>query len=79
MSSIFSPYLHKLVKIYLDDILAYNDNEHDHVLNARRILDILRRSMLYAKKSKCTFGFNETEYLGFILKGDGIDINPHKA
>ena len=73
------PYLDKFVIIYLDDILVYSNNEHDHGTHVRKVLEILCRNKLYAKKSKCTFGVNETEYLGFILKGDGIAISPQRT
>lgn len=79
MNTIFTPYLDKFVIIYLDDILIYSDSDHEHSNHVKQVLDVLRKHKLYAKRSKCSFGDRETEYLGFILKGDGVAINPHKT
>ena len=79
MNSVLARYLDKFVIIYLDDIPIYSDNKQEHVTHVRKVLDILREHKLYAKRSKCSFGVEETEYLGFILKGDGVAINPHKT
>ena len=79
MSCVFNPYLDKLVIIYLDDILIYSENEQDHIIHVRKTLEILREHKLFAKPSRCTFCAHEVEYLGYILKGNGIVINPHKT
>lgn len=36
------------------------------------MLEVLRKSQLYAKQSKCEFGKKEVEYLGFIVEEKGI-------
>ena len=78
MSSILTPYPDKLVIIYLDDIPIYNDTEYEHVKYLRNGTGRLTENILYAKRSKCSFGVTGREYLGFILKGDGVEINPQK-
>ena len=75
-ASLLTQYLDDFVIIYLDDILIYSDDEREHIGNVRKALNVLRKNKLYAKRSKCTFGVQETEYSGFILKGDGVAINP---
>ena len=79
MNSVFNPYLDKFIIIYLDDILIYSEEEKDHLGHIRKTLEILRKNKLYAKLAKCTFCVPEVEYLGFILKGNGVIINPHKT
>ena len=79
MNSIFSSYLDKFVIIYLDDILIYIDKEHEHEMHVRKVLEILRKNKLYAKTFKCVLGVYETEYLGFILHGDGVAVNSHET
>jgi hypothetical protein len=39
----------------------------------------LRQEKLYAKLSKCVFGAQEVEYLGFILKAGKLAMNPNKT
>ncbi len=78
MNEAFKEYLDKFVVVYLDDILIYSETWEDHLEHLRKALEILRKEKLFAKLSKCTFGAQEVEYLGFILRSDGVAINPHK-
>ena len=78
MNFIFKHYLDKFVLVYLRNILIYSENENKHVTHVRETLEILRRYRLFAKISKSTFCANEKEYLSYILKGDGVLINPLK-
>ena len=43
------------------------------------MLQKLRDHNLFAKLSKCTFGVDEVEYLGFILKGRKLEMNLSKT
>ena len=79
MNSIFSPYLDKLIIIYLDDILIFSENEKHRIAHVRKTLEIFRKHKLFAKLSKCTFCVHEVEYQRFILKGNDVVINPHKT
>lgn len=79
MNESFTKYLDKFVIVYLDDILVYSESWEDHLRHLRKTLDILRKEKLYAKRSKCFFGAQEVEYLGFILKPNGVAMNPHKT
>ncbi|KAA3480276.1 Retrotransposon protein [Gossypium australe] len=49
MNRIFRPYLDKFVVVFIDDILIYSHNEHEHTGHLRTILQILRDNQLYAK------------------------------
>ena len=42
-------------------------------------LEILRRNKLYAKFSKCEFWMKEVLFLGHIISGKGISIDPAKV
>ncbi|XP_020549146.1 uncharacterized protein LOC110011898 [Sesamum indicum] len=41
-------------------------------------MDLMRKRQLYAKQSKCYFAQNRVEYLGHIISGDGVAIDPTK-
>ena len=45
----------------------------------RAVLTILLANQLYAKPSKCAFGCVEVEYLGYIISGQGVKIDPTKT
>ena len=43
------------------------------------VLTILLENKLYAKRSKCVFGCVEMEYLGHLISGQGVRIDPKKT
>ena len=79
MNSIFMEYLDKFVVFYLDDILIYSKNEAEHAEHLRLVLEKLREHRLYAKFSKCEFWLPEVTYLGHVISGKGIVVNPERV
>ena len=65
--------------VYLDDILIYSNNLKQHQQYVRNILEAIRTSGMKVKPSKCEFHKAETEYLGFIINGEGIKTDPVKT
>ena len=49
-----------------------------HIQHLRVVLSLLLQHQLYAKRSKCVFGISEVEYLGHILSGPGVSVDPKK-
>nr|GEU68770.1 hypothetical protein [Tanacetum cinerariifolium] len=49
--------LDKFVIVFIDDILIYSRNKVEHEENPKQILELLKKEKLYAKFSKCDFGF----------------------
>ena len=45
----------------------------------RLILEKLREHKLYAKFSKCEFWLNEVGFLGHVVSGDGVAVDPAKV
>ncbi|KAA3480938.1 DNA/RNA polymerases superfamily protein [Gossypium australe] len=72
MNHIFRPYLDKFVVVFIDDILIYSWDESEHAEHLRTVLQTLRDKQLYAKFSK------KVGFLGHIVSGDGIRVNPSK-
>lgn len=78
MNTVFAPYLRKFVLVFFDDILVFSKNLEEHVKHLDTVLGELRRNKLYAKKSKCTFGQGQVEYLGHIISQEGVPTDPAK-
>ena len=60
MNSVFMPGLDKFVVVFIDDILIYSKNEAEHEQHLRIVLQRLRDHKLYAKFSKCEFGWTQS-------------------
>ena len=78
MNRIFHPYLDQFIIVFIDDILVYSKSADEHALHLRVVLQTLRDKQLYAKFSKCEFWLNEVIFLGHIVSGDGIFVDPRK-
>nr|GEV22102.1 putative reverse transcriptase domain-containing protein [Tanacetum cinerariifolium] len=57
MNRVCKPYLDKFVIVFIDDILIYSKDEKEHEEHLKAILELLKKEELYAKFSKCEFGF----------------------
>ena len=79
MNSVFRKYLDQFVQVFLDDILIYSKNEKQHEDHLRIVLSCLRKHQLYGKLSKCSFFQEKIHYLGHIISGEGILVDPEKV
>ncbi|KAG8485970.1 hypothetical protein CXB51_019321 [Gossypium anomalum] len=78
MNHIFRPYLDKFVVVFIDDILIYSKDDTEHAEHLKIVLQTLRDKQLYAKFSKSEFWLREVGFLGHIISGDGIRVDPSK-
>ncbi|NAW23507.1 hypothetical protein FGF82_23550, partial [Salmonella sp. gx-f9] len=78
MNRIFWPYLDRFVVVFTDDILIYSKDETEHAGHLRIVLQTLKDKQLYAKFSKSEFWLREVGFLGHIVSGDGIRVDPSK-
>ena len=68
-----------VVIVYMDDILIFTHSREEHKEVTRRVLEILRQHKLYLKPEKCQFEREEIEYLGLIISGRGVSMDPVKV
>ena len=78
MNELFQPYLRKFVLVFFDDILIYSKTWKEHLKQLEKVLSLLKENQFYAKKSKCTFGKQEVEYIGHIISKEGFKVDPRK-
>ena len=79
MNKVFMEFLDKFVVVFIDDILIYSKNEEEHKEHLRLVLEKLREHQLYAKFSKCEFWLKEVGFLGHVISGEGIAVDPSKV
>ncbi|GJR77999.1 putative reverse transcriptase domain-containing protein [Tanacetum coccineum] len=65
MNRVCKPYLDKFLIVFIDDILIYSKNKHEHEENLKLILELLKKEELYAKFSKCLAAYYRRFIEGF--------------
>ncbi|KAJ1588967.1 hypothetical protein NDA15_001022 [Ustilago hordei] len=79
INDIFQDIIGVYVVVYLDDFLIFSDTEEVHVKHVTEVLTRLRNNRLFAKLSKCEFHTKTVEFLGYIIKPTGIEMDPEKV
>jgi len=79
MNRIFHAYLDQFVVVFIDDILIYSKTEEEHAEHLKIALQVLKEKKLYVKLSKCEFWLSEVGFLGHIIFGNGIAVDPSKV
>ena len=66
----------KTVEMYIDDMVIKSKVSGDHLLDLAKVSGILRRHKLRLNASKCVFGVDSGQFLGFLITCWGIEVNP---
>ena len=72
-------YLNNFCTAYLDDILIYSDNEAEHKIHVKRVLQKLEEAGLQVNIIKCAFHVTQVPYLGLIITTEGVKMNSAKV
>lgn len=75
----FRGYLDEFCTAYIDDILIYSKSREEHEEHVSKVLDRLREAGLQADLAKCEFYVTETKFLGYIIKPEGVGVDPDKV
>ena len=78
MNNLLRPYIDNFLLVYLDDILIYSDSFEQHQAHVRTVLDTLRRAQFYCKLSKCEFGLEEINFVGYTVSHNQIAMQAQK-
>ena len=76
MDHVIAEKLDVFAMVYLDDILVFSKNKHDHAKHLCWVLTKLCEHKLKAKRKKSAFGLAELQYLGHIMKNSTISMDP---
>uniref|UniRef100_A0A803SNQ0 Gypsy retrotransposon integrase-like protein 1 n=1 Tax=Anolis carolinensis TaxID=28377 RepID=A0A803SNQ0_ANOCA len=79
MNDVFRDLIDQFLVIYLDDILIFSKDEKEHRQHVKQVLHRLRANGLFAKASKCVFHVPEVEFLGHVVSGRELKMDPHKV
>jgi hypothetical protein len=78
MNHVFRPFLCHFVLVFFDDIIIYSKTWQSHLSHVDQILHLLSQHQCFLKRSKCTFGALEVEYLGHIVGKVDVRVDPKK-
>jgi hypothetical protein len=79
MNDVFHEYLDDFVVCYIDDIIIFSKNMEVHERHVCLVLEKLQEVRLYVKLEKCEFHQSEVQFLGYVIFGDDICMDPHKV
>lgn len=79
MNQLLSEFLRKFVMVFFDDILIYSKSSEDHSRHLRTVFERLEAQSFFIRRSKCSFGVAELEYLGHVISTQGVRPDPNKV
>jgi hypothetical protein len=78
MNDILCPFIDSFVIVYLDDILVYNATWEEHISHLMQVLETLKKHQLLENLKKCEFAQQYLVYLGYVIGGGELKIDPAK-
>lgn len=74
-----SSLLRKCVIVFFDDILVFSPTYEQHLIDLRKVFQLLQAEHWHIKLSKCHFAQEKLSYLGHIISVEGIATDPVKV
>lgn len=71
--------LEPFVFVYLDDIIVVSPNFEIHISLLEKVLDRLTAAGLTVSRDKCHFCRPQLRYLGYVVDGAGLRVDPEKV
>ena len=78
-NDVLRPFLDDFFIVYLDGILIFKKSRYEDVMHVNKVLVVLKKEQLSLKMLKCEFGKTTLVYLGHIVGGGEMNIEPSKV
>jgi hypothetical protein len=79
MNRVFHDYLDQFTVVFIDDIMIYSKMLEEHGEHLLKAFERLRREQLYAKLEKCKFWLDNMYFLGHMIFGERVAVDPKKV
>jgi hypothetical protein len=79
INRVFHDYLDQFTVVFIDNILIYSRTSKEHEEHLRKVLERLRNEKLYATLEKCEFWMDSVSFLGHVIFGKGVAVDPEKV
>jgi transposase InsO family protein len=70
---------YEILLCYLDDVIVYSRTVSEHIERLERVFERLQSANLTLKPSKCTLLQKSVSFLGHVIGGEGISMDPRKV
>ena len=78
VNKMFEEFLKKTMEVYIDDMFVKSILAEDHILHLEQSFQALGKYRMRLNPSKCAFGVESGNFLGFMVYHRGIEANPEK-
>jgi hypothetical protein len=78
MNDVLCPFIDSFVIVYLDDILIFSNTWQEHFSHVMQVLETLKKNQLISNLQKCEFGKMSLIYLGHMIGGGELRVDPEK-
>ena len=68
----------EIAVLYIDDVIVFSETVEEHLDRLGRVFGRLRKAGLKLKPSKCKLLARKVEFLGHIVSGEGVQVDPSK-
>jgi transposase InsO family protein len=77
-SKVFVNEIHRILEIYLDDLIVWGADEDEFMERLAKVFDRLAQFNLTLNPSKCVLGVRSVEFVGHLIDEEGIRFTPEK-
>ncbi len=79
LNDLLRPYIGVSCLCYLDDVLIFSKNIKEHEKHLREVLNVFRKSQLFANLKKCALYQKKVTFLGHDISSDGVEMEFDKV
>ena len=72
----FQDKIGRTIEVYIDDMVVKSKQEVQYIEDFQRVFEVLRQHKLRLNAEKCTFRVKASKFLGYLITGQGIEVNP---
>ena len=78
MTRMFRDKIKRTIEVYIDDMVVKSKQEVRHMEDLQGVFEVLRQHKLRLHAEKCTFRVGASKFLGYLITGRGIKVNPNQ-
>ena len=78
MNKMLSGLLYRNCICYVDDIIIFSDTYEQHMKDVQEVFERVRSANMLLKGPKCFFAYDQLEFLGYIVSGEGVRLSTDK-